>query len=205
MTRRRQFLKTATLAALHAMLQGRNASAAQGEHVIVVGAGMSGLAAARELRAHGYTVTVLEGRERIGGRVWTNRELGFPIDMGASWIQGTDGNPLTEIARHNDIEVHGTDADDVRLWGPDGQEIPEASLEEAFGEFEELTYALEEVAGEPKVEPSLKDASPGDRVQFERQGYFAVDPDSAPGSLIFNRTVSLKDTWAKIQARSQTK
>lgn len=99
MTRRRQFLKTALLAALHPMLHGRNASAlTQGEHVLVVGAGMSGLAAARELRAHGYTVTVLEGRERTGGRVWTNTDLGFPIDMGASWIQGTDGNPLTEIA-----------------------------------------------------------------------------------------------------------
>jgi glutaminyl-tRNA synthetase len=49
-----------------------------------------------------------------------------------------------------------------------------------------------------KVEPSLSGAKPGDRVQFERQGYFCVDLDSTQEKLVFNRTVSLKDTWAKI-------
>ena len=48
------------------------------------------------------------------------------------------------------------------------------------------------------VEPSLKSATPGDRVQFERLGYFCVDPDSTPDKLVFNRTVTLRDTWAKI-------
>ena len=51
------------------------------------------------------------------------------------------------------------------------------------------------------VEPSLKDAAPGQRYQFERNGYVCVDPDSADGKLVFNRTVSLKDTWAKIDAK----
>ena len=50
-----------------------------------------------------------------------------------------------------------------------------------------------------KVEPSLKDAKPGDRFQFLRVGYFCVDnKDSEPGALVFNKTVGLKDTWAKI-------
>ena len=52
-----------------------------------------------------------------------------------------------------------------------------------------------------KVEPSLAEAKPQDRVQFERQGYFCVDQDSKPGELVFNRTVTLKDTWAKIQKK----
>ena len=56
-----------------------------------------------------------------------------------------------------------------------------------------------EVVADAKVEPSLADARPGERVQFERLGYFAVDPDSEPGSPVFNRTVSLRDTWAKIK------
>ena len=50
-----------------------------------------------------------------------------------------------------------------------------------------------------RVEPSLAGAAPGGRYQFERQGYFCVDADSAPSKLVFNRTVTLKDTWAKIQ------
>ncbi len=52
------------------------------------------------------------------------------------------------------------------------------------------------------VEPSLAGAEPGETVQFERLGYFAADPDSAPGRLVFNRTLTLKDTWAKVQART---
>lgn len=49
------------------------------------------------------------------------------------------------------------------------------------------------------VEPGLRGKPPGSRVQFERQGYFCVDPDSADDTLVFNRTVTLKDTWAKIE------
>jgi glutaminyl-tRNA synthetase len=52
-----------------------------------------------------------------------------------------------------------------------------------------------------KVEPRLTDAAPGTRYQFERIGYFCVDPDSRPGRPVFNRTVGLKDTWAKIESR----
>jgi glutaminyl-tRNA synthetase len=50
-----------------------------------------------------------------------------------------------------------------------------------------------------QVEPSLMAAKPGDRFQFERQGYFCMDPDSKPDALVFNRTVTLRDTWAKIE------
>jgi glutaminyl-tRNA synthetase len=56
-----------------------------------------------------------------------------------------------------------------------------------------------EVLRDCRVEPSLTDASPGARYQFERQGYFCVDPDSLAGGLVFNRTVTLRDTWARIQ------
>jgi glutaminyl-tRNA synthetase len=53
-----------------------------------------------------------------------------------------------------------------------------------------------------KVEPALADAAAGTRFQFERLGYFCVDPDSRPGAPVFNRTVTLKDTWAKIAGRA---
>ena len=56
-----------------------------------------------------------------------------------------------------------------------------------------------EVLPDCQLEPSLATLTPGARVQFERHGYFAVDDDSRPGALVFNRTVSLKDSWAKIE------
>ena len=58
-----------------------------------------------------------------------------------------------------------------------------------------------DVLRECRLEPGLADAVPGETVQFERQGYFCLDPDSTPGALVFNRTVALRDTWAKIQAK----
>jgi glutaminyl-tRNA synthetase len=57
--------------------------------------------------------------------------------------------------------------------------------------------SLEVLTG-AQAEPSLAGAAPGTRVQFERLGYFCVDSDSHDGALVFNRTVSLRDAWAKI-------
>ena len=58
-----------------------------------------------------------------------------------------------------------------------------------------------EVVRNAKVEPSLADAVPGEKYQFERIGYFAVDPNSQPGALVFNRTVTLRDSWKKVAAK----
>jgi glutaminyl-tRNA synthetase len=54
---------------------------------------------------------------------------------------------------------------------------------------------------EAYIEPSLANAGPGYSLQFERQGYFCVDQDSSPGKLVINRTVPLRDTWAKIEKK----
>jgi len=58
-----------------------------------------------------------------------------------------------------------------------------------------------EILTASKVEPSLASARPGSRYQFERQGYFCIDPESSNGKLVFNQTVPLRDTWAKIQKK----
>ena len=63
--------------------------------------------------------------------------------------------------------------------------------------------SLEIVAG--KLEPSLANVEPGRLYQFERLGYFCVDPDTTPGKPVFNRTVALRDTWAKIEKREKSK
>jgi glutaminyl-tRNA synthetase len=60
-----------------------------------------------------------------------------------------------------------------------------------------------EVVSNAKLEPSLAGAKPGSRFQFERLGYFCVDPDSSSGKLVFNRTIALKDTWARIEKREK--
>ncbi len=60
-----------------------------------------------------------------------------------------------------------------------------------------------EVKKHCKMEPSLKGARSGDKFQFERLGYFVVDPDTADETLIFNRTVTLKDAWARIEKQRE--
>ena len=67
--------------------------------------------------------------------------------------------------------------------------------------FDTLNPESLKVLTQCKVEPSLADAAPGTKVQFERKGYFCVDPDSKPGALVFNLTVPLRDTWAKIEKK----
>lgn len=68
--------------------------------MIVVGAGISGLGAARHLVDKGHEVSVLEARDRIGGRIWTGQQWsGTSLDLGASWIHGVDGNPIADLAK----------------------------------------------------------------------------------------------------------
>ena len=99
---------------------------------------------------------------------------------------------------------HAVDAE-VRLYEnlftkEDPNDVPEG---------QEFTSNLNpnslEVLPSAKLEPSLANAKPGDRYQFERLGYFCVDPDSKPGAVVFNRTVPLRDTWAKIEKREKGK
>jgi len=70
------------------------------------------------------------------------------------------------------------------------------------GDLEDILNpnSLEVLEG-ARVELNLQDVQPGDRFQFERIGYFCVDPDSSPTHLVFNRTVSLRDTWSKLQQK----
>eukprot|EP01118_Nematostelium_gracile_P015022 TRINITY_DN594_c0_g1_i1.p1 TRINITY_DN594_c0_g1~~TRINITY_DN594_c0_g1_i1.p1 ORF type:complete len:424 (-),score=113.10 TRINITY_DN594_c0_g1_i1:52-1323(-) len=71
--------------------------------VIIVGAGISGLSAARVLKNAGAEILVIEGRDRVGGRVFSDPESG--CDLGASWIHGAENNPITKLAKENSIEL----------------------------------------------------------------------------------------------------
>jgi len=100
---RRTFLRRLSGTAAGLWLVGRRApravTAAPAE-VLVVGAGIAGLAAARRLRDDGVRVTVIEARDRVGGRVRSHRTAaGETFDLGASWIHGVKGNPIAALAR----------------------------------------------------------------------------------------------------------
>jgi glutaminyl-tRNA synthetase len=64
-------------------------------------------------------------------------------------------------------------------------------------------YSLTTLTG-CKLEPLMADNAVGDAVQFERNGYFATDPNSTPKHLVFNQTMAMRDSWAKIQAKDKS-
>ncbi len=105
------------LAATASVLGGGLAAACASAHapppdtksVLIVGAGIAGLAAARSLVDAGWPVRLIEARDRIGGRVYTNRDWGVPLEMGASWIHGIKDNPLTELAQQAHVQTVPTD------------------------------------------------------------------------------------------------
>ncbi len=115
--------------------------------VIVIGAGMAGLAAASQLVESGHSVILLEGRERIGGRTWTDHSLNLPLDMGASWIHGITGNPISKLAdRFGAVRVH-TEYDSIIRYDADGRPIQDAESGKIDRDFEAMmkkVYTLQE-------------------------------------------------------------
>lgn len=95
--------------------------------VLVVGAGVAGLTAARDLAAAGVPVQVIEGRDRLGGRLWTSGAWpDVPIDLGASWIHGTTGNPITALAEQAGATLATTSYDSAVVFDASGRQLGRA-------------------------------------------------------------------------------
>lgn len=161
---RRRLLGLLGAGAALPLLGARPAGALSGPSVIVVGAGMAGLAAARALADAGCHVTVLEARRRIGGRIDTDRSQGFAIERGANWIHGVTDNPVAGLARRAGLSLATTDYDDVAVAGANGRPVGDGLLERAFSRYETLLERVDEAcepAADTPLSQALRAADPG--------------------------------------------
>jgi glutaminyl-tRNA synthetase len=153
------------------------------------------LAPGREVRLrYAYFVTCTDVVKDSQGNV---TELRCTYDPATRGGDAPDGRRVKSTL-HWVSAPHTLDAE-VRLYDYLFTKENPDEVEEGQDFKSNLNPGSLEVLTGCKVEPSLADASPLDRFQFERMGYFCIDPDSAKGRLVFNRTVGLRDTWAKIQ------
>ena len=103
----------------------------QRERIIVVGAGVAGLAAARALQDC-CDVVVLEARDRLGGRVWTDHSLGVPVEFGAVWIHRATHNVLTELADAHGCRHVASENKRLALYGVGGERLPDELVARAY-------------------------------------------------------------------------
>ncbi|KAJ0242990.1 polyamine oxidase 4 [Hirschfeldia incana] len=134
--------------------------------VIVIGSGISGLAAARSLSEASFNVTVLESRDRIGGRIHTDYSFGCPVDMGASWLHGvSNDNPLAPIIRRLGLTLYRTSGDDSILYDHDlesyglydmhGNKIPPQLVTQVGDAFKRILEETEKIRDETASDMSV--------------------------------------------------
>lgn len=113
-----------------------------GKTVAIIGAGISGIAAAKKLKANGFNVLVLEAQDKIGGRLRTNRTLGVAFDEGASWIHGTNGNPISTLAQEAGMNTAFTDDESIVCYDINGILRSDAVFNAAEVELETILSTL---------------------------------------------------------------
>lgn len=118
----------------------------KGLKVVVVGAGMAGLAAAASLVEAGAEVVLLEARDRIGGRIFTDRSLGVAVEHGANFIHGFNGNPLARLAAEAGVTPFFIDQESWQLFGAGGVEPEEFEIDDVFDDLETLAEKVVEEA-----------------------------------------------------------
>lgn len=169
-----------------AIFSGRRAADAVMEEtdgtVIIVGAGAAGLAAALVLDDEDYDLVILEGRDRVGGRMFTDAtSLSVPVDLGASWIHGVEGNPLTELTRTYDVRTAPFDYEDSDAYDADGEDIDDQS--------ESLLAEVDVVAGR-SVQAAVDDSDVSDAPYIDLavattiEHEFGADADEIDGAAV---------------------
>lgn len=137
--------------------------------VIVIGSGISGIAAAHVLNNADFEVVLLESRDRIGGRIHTDYSFGCPVDMGASWLHGVcNENPLAPLIRHLGLALYRTSGDNSVLYDHDlesymlfdkeGQQVPQQIVIEVGEAFKKILKETEKVRDENQHDLSVLQA-----------------------------------------------
>jgi glutaminyl-tRNA synthetase len=127
-------------------------------------------------------------------------EVHCTYDPASRGGQSPDGRKV-KSTMHWVSAAHAISAE-IRLYDKLFLKPDPYDLEEGQDVLDNLNPNSLEIVSDSKLEPSLGSAKPGDRFQFERVGYFCVDPDTTAEKLVFNRTLPLKDTWAKIEKKA---
>jgi glutaminyl-tRNA synthetase len=157
------------------------------------------LSPGREVRLrYGYLITAKSVLKNENGEIVEVHCTYDPATRGGS---APDGRKVKSTI-HWVSAAHAIDAE-VRLYDKLFSKEDPNQVEEGRDFTANLNPDSLEVVAAAKLEPSLANAPAGGRYQFERLGYFCVDPDSRPGHPVFNRTVALKDTWAKVEKKGE--
>jgi glutaminyl-tRNA synthetase len=157
------------------------------------------LSPGREVRLrYGYFVTCTNAVKDPAGNVI---EIHCTYDPATRGGNAPDGRKVKSTI-HWVSAIHAIDAE-VRLYDTLFANENPSDVPEGMDFTANLNPNSLEIISNAKVEPSLKGVVPGSRYQFERLGYFSVDPDSTTNKPVFNRTVQLRDTWAKLEKKSK--
>lgn len=162
-SRRRALGGLAATAAMAGTGSGPSMAVGTDRSVIVIGAGIAGLTAARMLHRSGIDVLVLEASGRIGGRIRTDRSMGIPLEAGAGWIHGPDGNPLSRLVTATGSETFVTDDDSLEVRTADGSIVPDQEVEATEERLQDIIDAVDAVA-EPGagLADVIRDVAPGE-------------------------------------------
>lgn len=130
--------------------------------IIIVGAGIAGLAAASKLQAAGRTVLVLEARDRIGGRIHTDHTWSVPVELGATWVHGIAGNPIMDLVQQFNLKIQTTDYENHWLYNTKGKLVKDSAQDELEDQLddvlEELDQLREDMDDGNEADLSLEDA-----------------------------------------------
>ncbi len=161
---RRAVLKAAIASFVTSISGQATARGGQGKKVIVIGAGIAGLAAAHTLRSLGAEVIVFEAESYIGGRIRTDHSMGAPFEYGAGWIHGPSrANPVKKLAMQVDAPTFITDDDSLELQNMQRQPVNEADYQWIDDQYEALLRKLEQQGrrwGDRSIYQVIQDVAP---------------------------------------------